>query len=123
MPPNDEVYPPGPELGVRPRGGGPAAPPASLDAGSRLAPGLDAAPGGGSVRLPAGEFCFDGGECESGVCEGEGCGTRQPGRCVAADRTCKGPQETFCACDGETFRAPRDCPGQPYAKRGNCRAR
>ena len=123
VPPTEEVYQPGPEIGERPRGGGRAAPAPALDAGSRLAVGGDAAPGGGSVRLPAGEFCFDGGECESGICEGEGCGTKQPGRCIAAGRACRGPEETFCGCDGEIFRAPRDCPGQVYAKRGTCRAR
>lgn len=124
VPPTEEVYAPGPAI-QEGGGGGPAAselPVAARDAGSRLAVTED---GGraASARLPAGEPCFDGGECESGVCEGEGCGTNQPGACVAAGRTCRGPEETFCACDGETFRAPRDCPGQPYAKRGTCRAR
>jgi hypothetical protein len=119
VPPTEEIYQPGPELTERGMGGG-QAPPVARDAGSRLAMGDDAAP---SARLPAGEVCFDGGECESGVCEGEGCGTNQPGTCVASGRVCKGPIETFCGCDGETFRAPRDCPGQPYAKRGACRAR
>lgn len=121
MPPTEEVYQPGPEIRERPAGGGASAAPAH-DAGSRLAAQGDGGPVA-SARLPAGEPCFDGGECESGICEGEGCGTNQPGRCVAAGRTCKGPEETFCACDGETFRAPRDCPGQAYAKRGTCRAR
>lgn len=121
VPPTEEVYRPGPELSA----GSPAAAPAQpigRDAGSRLAVGEDAAPAAGR-RLAAGESCFDGGECESGVCEGEGCGTNQPGVCVAAGRVCRGPEESFCGCDGGTFRAPRDCPGQPYARRGSCGTR
>ncbi len=123
MPPTEEVYQPGPDISEgRRTGGGTSAPAPRHDAGSRLAVAEDAAPAG-SARLAAGEPCFDGGECESGICEGEGCGTNQPGRCIAAGRACKGPEETFCGCDGEIFRAPRDCPGQAYAKRGTCRAR
>jgi len=122
VPPTEEVYQPGPALGAgEPNGGG--ARPIGRDAGSRLAVGEDAAPPASGARLQPGESCFDGSECESGVCEGEGCGTRQPGVCVAAGRVCKGPEERFCGCDGETFRAPRDCPGQPYARRGACNAR
>jgi len=120
VPPTEEVYQPGPALGE-----GSSRPVQAIgrDAGSRLAVGEDAAPPSGSGRLRAGEPCFDGGECDSGVCEGEGCGTNQPGVCVAAGRACKGPEESFCGCDGETFRAPRDCPGQAYARRGSCGAR
>jgi hypothetical protein len=123
VPPTEEVYRPGPALterGGQPSAGGPQA--IGRDAGSRLAAD-DAAPAAAGARLAAGESCFDGGECESGVCEGEGCGTKQPGVCVAAGRVCKGPEESFCGCDGETFRAPRDCPGQAYARRGACNAR
>jgi hypothetical protein len=120
VPPTEEVYQPGPLLGARRPVGG-AGQPIGRDAGSRLAIGEDAAPSG--ARLKAGESCFDGNECESGVCEGEGCRTNQPGVCVAPGRVCKGPEESFCGCDGETFRAPHDCPGQPFARRGACNAR
>lgn len=123
MPPTEEIYQPGPEITERSaRPGGPGVPSAVRDAGSRLGMVEDGGPAP-SARLAPGESCFDGNECESGICEGEGCGTNQPGVCIAAGRVCKGPDETFCGCDGEIFRAPRDCPGQAYAKRGTCRAR
>jgi hypothetical protein len=124
VPPTEEVYQQGPALDEDGRRVGHVAPTTgpAHDAGSRLAVGEDAGATGGA-RLAAGEACFDGGECESGICEGEGCGTNQPGRCIASGRVCKGPEETFCGCDGEIFRAPHDCPGQAYAKRGTCRAR
>jgi hypothetical protein len=120
VPPTEEVYKAGPEL-VEGGSAGPGVPVISGDAGSRLAVGADAAPPPVSARLAPGQACFDGSECESGVCEGEGCGTNQPGVCIGPGRVCKGPVELFCACDGENFRAPRDCPGQSFAKRGSCR--
>ena len=121
VPPTEEIYQPGPAI-TEGRSRPPVVvPPPSRDAGSRLAGGDDAGPA--SARLGPGQPCFDGGECESGICEGEGCGTNQPGVCIGPGRACQGPEETFCGCDGEIFRAPRDCPGQPFAKRGKCRAR
>ena len=125
MPPTEEIYQAGPDIAEGGGGGHrsrSAAPAGARDAGSRLAIGEDAATAL-SARLAPGQACFDGNECESGVCEGEGCGTNQPGVCVPSGRACKGPEETFCGCDGAVFRAPRDCPGQPFAKRGTCRAR
>ena len=117
VPPTEEIYAAGPDIVDRPQG---AAGPGARDAGSRLAIGDDGGSRLAGQRLAAGAACFDGSECESGVCEGEGCGTNQPGACAPSDRACKGAEAEFCGCDGETFRAPGDCPGQPFARRGAC---
>ncbi len=85
------------------------------DSGSATAP--QGQPG---ARAADGGSCRDGSECESGVCEGEGCGVNKPGRCVAASRACAGGEEIFCGCGERTFRAPADCPGQRYSRRGAC---
>ena len=71
-------------------------------------------------RADDGEACHGGSDCESGVCEGEGCGGSQPGKCVAASRACSGGEEFFCGCGGQSFRAPGDCPGQRFARKGQC---
>ena len=117
MPPTEEVYPQGPQVQERPlpeqAAGAPGESPSVVVEGGGAQPAsLD--------RLPDGEACFESAECESGVCEGEGCGMNQPGRCMPATRACSPTEEEFCGCDGETFRAPADCPGQPYASRGAC---
>jgi hypothetical protein len=118
VPPTEEIYAAGPAIVDGPVGATGSS--ASRDAGSRLAIGDDGGSRLAGQRLAAGEACFDGSECDSGVCEGEGCGTNQPGACAPSDRACKGAEAQFCGCDGETFRAPGDCPGQPFARRGAC---
>jgi hypothetical protein len=122
VPPTEEIYAPGPAVEERSlpaagseRGG-------FLDGGSVLVTEPSGVPNAAGW-LGAGEACYDGGECQSGVCEGEGCKIHQPGRCAPAERTCSAGEAEFCGCDGETFRAPGDCPGQPYARRGPCMAR
>jgi hypothetical protein len=121
VPPTEEIYPPGPAVVERPL---PGAGDEGGDRGSVLAEEDGVAARAGSFdRLPDGEVCFEGAECASGVCEGEGCGVNQPGRCMPASRTCSSREEEFCSCEGQTFRAPRDCPGQPIARRGPCAAR
>lgn len=124
VPPSDSPTP-GPPLPADAIGGAPAAAgggPADAGAGSVLVTG-DAGSATSSrpaSALAVGQACFDGGECQSGVCEGQGCGVDQPGHCVAATRVCHGAEQPFCSCNGETFNAPADCPGQPYERRGAC---
>ena len=117
VPPTEEIYPPGPQVQERPLPEQPAG--AGGDPSSVLVGG-DGGPQRAVDRLPDGESCFESAECESGACEGEGCGMNQPGRCMPATRACSAAEEEFCGCDGQTFRAPADCPGQPYASRGAC---
>lgn len=74
------------------------------------------------ARVPDGEACYGAGECASGVCEGEGCGVEQPGKCVAASRACSASEQVFCSCAGQAFRAPGDCPAQRFSRRGACAA-
>jgi len=69
--------------------------------------------------LPAGAACDTGTDCQSGVCEGMGCGSGQ-GVCAAADRICTRDLVAYCGCDGQTFTASGTCSGQRYAKRGAC---
>jgi hypothetical protein len=58
-------------------------------------------------------------DCQSGVCEGEGCGAGQ-GRCAAANRACTRDLVPYCGCDGLTFRTSSGCPGKRFARRGEC---
>jgi hypothetical protein len=106
-------------------------PPAEAPVYGKGPPPGEAGPSGGSSGAPApapepgalvadGESCYAGSECQSGACEGEGCGVEQPGTCVAASRACRGAEQPFCSCGGQSFRAPSDCPGQRFAKRTSC---
>ncbi len=67
----------------------------------------------------AGEACDAGDQCESGVCEGEGCGAGA-GVCVATDRVCTMDIASYCGCDGQTFEASGSCAGRLFAHRGAC---
>lgn len=103
----------------------PPSEPSSYRAGSREARPAAAAespPPGSDVRVPDGEACYGAAECASGVCEGEGCGVDQPGKCVAASRSCSGSEQVYCSCAGQAFRAPGDCPAQRFSRRGACAA-
>jgi len=73
-------------------------------------------PGVGADGTP----CRAASDCASGVCEGEGCGDDQPGTCMAAARSCTRDYQTYCGCDGQTFKGSGSCPGQRYANRGEC---
>ena len=116
-----QIVPPAEDaFGQRGRGGaGPAGSDDAIDGGSRLVSGLF-----GTARKPKllalGAECYDRTECVSGACEGHGCGLSDSGVCVAADRPCKGTSAEFCGCDGDTFSAPVDCPGQVYRFEGAC---
>lgn len=63
--------------------------------------------------------CSRGAECESGVCEGMGCGVDEA-RCAPQGRACTRDLVPYCGCDGVTFSASSTCPGRPYRARGRC---
>lgn len=75
---------------------------------------------GSATPKAAGESCLAADECESGVCEGEGCGDDQPGTCADAERMCTRDLQQYCGCDGETFGASGSCPGARYSAKGPC---
>ena len=68
---------------------------------------------------PAGAQCLAASECESGICEGEGCGDT-PGTCASASRACTRDLRTYCGCDGKTFQSSGSCPGQRFSARDAC---
>lgn len=78
--------------------------------------------GGGSAVMGQadGAPCLASVECTSGVCEGEGCGPSQPGKCAARSRACTRDLRAYCGCDGKTFRASGSCPGQRFSAKGEC---
>ena len=75
----------------------------------------------GPCKKPDGDTCLAGDDCESGVCEGQGCGPGEPGVCVGADRVCAAVVTEFCGCDGKTFSSPSSCAGRRYAEPGACK--
>jgi len=78
--------------------------------------------GGGAAKLAAdGAACKTAAECQSGLCEGEGCGDGAPGKCVSRKRPCTADLRPFCGCDGVTFSGSSTCPGRRYAARGECK--
>ena len=109
-----QQVPPSEASSYRP-GGRERRPAAAAESDQQTPPSAD-------VRVPDGEACYGPGECASGVCEGEGCGVDQPGKCVAASRACSASEQVFCSCAGQTFRAPGDCPAQRFSRRGACAA-
>lgn len=68
---------------------------------------------------PDGAPCSSGTQCQSGICEGEGCGPDQA-RCVPRVRICTRDLVYFCGCDGMTFTGSSSCPGRPFKHRGPC---
>ncbi len=66
--------------------------------------------------------CQSGQDCESGICEGLGCGNDAPGACVSAERPCTRDLALYCGCDGAEFQASGNCPGRRYESRGSCLA-
>jgi hypothetical protein len=77
-------------------------------------------PGPPPGKKPDGAACLGSDECTSGVCEGEGCGDAQPGKCMPRARGCTRDLRTYCGCDGKTFRASGSCPGRRFASRDKC---
>ncbi len=76
---------------------------------------------GGSAKLADGAACKAATDCQSGLCEGEGCGDGTPGKCVSRKRPCTADLRPFCGCDGVTFSGSSTCPGRRYAARGECK--
>lgn len=72
------------------------------------------------TALADGAACLTASDCESGVCEGEGCDAAHPGVCAPAARGCTRDRRPFCGCDGTVFQSSSSCPGQRFAKRGPC---
>ena len=73
----------------------------------------------GKASLPDGASCNHANDCESGICEGQGCGSYQ-GVCVSAMRACTRDLRAYCGCDGQTFRSSSSCPGRRYQRPGRC---
>ena len=71
-------------------------------------------------KKAAGETCLADGDCDSGVCEGQGCGDDAPGKCAPAARKCTRDRRPFCGCDGAVFMTSGSCPGRRYAHPGKC---
>jgi hypothetical protein len=68
-----------------------------------------------------GDPCETAADCESSVCEGQGCGARQ-GVCAPARRACTKDAVSYCSCDGKSFIASGRCAGQRYQYKGECRS-
>lgn len=69
---------------------------------------------------PDGAACLAAADCESGVCEGEGCAANTPGKCAPKSRACTRDLRPYCGCDGKTFRTSGSCPGQRFSARQAC---
>jgi len=63
--------------------------------------------------------CSVASDCQSGVCEGQGCGD-VPGVCMSKDRVCTTDARQYCGCDGKTFTDSGSCPGRRFKARGAC---
>ena len=71
-------------------------------------------------RQADGEDCGRSEECESGICEGPGCGDTG-GTCVPVLRPCTADLRQYCGCDGTTFEGSDSCPGDRYEHEGETR--
>jgi hypothetical protein len=96
----------------------------TVTTGSGSCPGIrysarGACSDGGSVPKADGAACNTSSECQSGLCEGPGCGNLE-GVCQP-QRSCPPVVTTFCGCDGKTFDGGHPaCPGARYAHEGAC---
>jgi hypothetical protein len=95
---------------------GDAGPPAELPPEPEAEPEA----GGGTLTRDGGA-CERAIECQSGICEGQGCGADRKGVCMSRNRACTRDIRTFCGCDGKTFQGSSSCPGQRFASRGKCK--
>jgi hypothetical protein len=66
-----------------------------------------------------GATCSTAADCQSGICEGEGCGTPD-GVCAPKMRGCTKDLRPYCGCSGESFSTSSTCPGRRFAHRGEC---
>lgn len=77
------------------------------------------------TQVPAG-LAADGGacvtatDCQSGICEGVGCGDDPAGVCAPVSRSCTRDARAYCGCDDVSFRTSGSCPGRRYQARGPC---
>src|SRR5262245_18517195 len=102
---------------------GPAAPPPVDPPPAEPATPTDVDREGAPAQpLPDSRPCLKNDECESGVCEGEGCGSAEPGHCAPKQCGCRRDRRDYCGCDGITFSASGSCPGRRYKARGACQA-
>ncbi|MCC6663828.1 MAG: hypothetical protein IT375_08795 [Polyangiaceae bacterium] len=90
--------------------------PAPLDASTDALPEADATP---PALAAEGSPCNSAGECESGICEGEGCDDSS-GQCASKERSCGAKLGWYCGCDGTDFQARDGCPGQRFAYGARC---
>lgn len=63
---------------------------------------------------PDGADCLTASDCQSGICEGPGCGDDNPGKCAEKSRPCTKDLRTYCGCDGKIFKTSGSCPGRRY---------
>lgn len=71
-------------------------------------------------NLADGAACLESAQCQSGVCEGEGCTDDKPGVCASQKRGCTRDLRAYCGCDGKTFRTSGSCPGKRFSARAEC---
>jgi len=100
---------PGPSASITPSAS------TSQDAGG----GQDAGDSG-PRRQPDGANCDVNADCESGSCEGMGCGPAE-GTCQAKDRACTDDIRAYCGCDGKTLIGGSSCAGGRFEYEGECR--
>ena len=77
-----------------------------------------------SLHCPApkpGQACNTNADCDSGICEGPGCGDLE-GRCVpnVGTRACTDDFRQYCSCEGETFSGSGSCPDRRYSRMEAC---
>jgi hypothetical protein len=77
-------------------------------------------PPAGAGKRTDGQLCSVHKDCESGMCEGEGCGFNA-GKCVRKDRMCTRDLVMYCGCNGQPFSASGSCPGRVYNNKGPCK--
>jgi hypothetical protein len=80
-------------------------------------------PGAGTVTASKadGQACKVAADCQSGICEGQGCTDDKPGTCASKRRACTTDLRPYCGCDGTTFRSSSSCPGRRFDARGECK--
>ncbi len=67
-----------------------------------------------------GGACTVASDCQSGICEGIGCGDDPAGVCQPVSRSCTRDLRPYCGCDGATFRSSGSCPGRRFEAKGMC---
>ncbi len=108
--------------------GGDAAGTRPAGSGEDFGPAGEPKPAAGPVGdLVDGGACLRPSDCQSGVCEGQGCTDDAPGVCVPRVRACTKDLRTYCACawdeakdDKGQFYGSGSCPDRRYAFKGDC---